>query len=171
MERDAAYWIDKLRLIAHPEGGAFRESYRAGDRITAGCLPQRYSDDDRACQTAIYFLLESGQFSAFHRLQSDEVWHFYFGSPLWLYLLSPEGQRQDVQLGQDLDCGQCLQTVIRHGTWFAAEVEQPASYTLVGCTMAPGFEFSDFELAEQSVLLDQFPQHAELIRRLTRDPG
>lgn len=166
MTRDAAYWIRSLDLDPHPEGGYFRETYRSEERIPTSALPGRY-DGDRAYQTAIHFLLESGQMSAFHRMESDELWFFHAGSPLLLYCLHPDGRREDIRLGPDPEQGEALQAVIPRGAWFGGEVAEPDSFTLVGCTVAPGFEFADFRLGSRTELLERFPQHADLVRRLT----
>lgn len=164
----ADFWIQKLNLSPHPEGGFFKESYRASELIKKEHLPSRYSSD-HAFSTAIYFLLKSGQISAFHRLRSDELWHFYYGSPLVIYQINPEGMLFEIRLGTDLQKGQIFQAHIRAKNWFAARVVNDDSYTLVGCTVAPGFEFEDFELAERSDLIRLFPRHAELIKQFTRE--
>ena len=161
---DAAHWIETLGLQAHPEGGYFNETYRAAEAIPAAALPERYTSDRAFC-TQIYFLLESHSFSAFHRLTSDEAWHFYHGSPLDLHLIYPDGRYEQRALGPG-----AFQTVIPAGVWFGATVREPDSYsyTLVGCTVAPGFDFADFELADRVALQAQFPRHHALIQRLTR---
>lgn len=159
---DAAHWIDTLGLQAHPEGGYFKETYRAAESIPTASLPERYAGARTFC-TQIYFLLESHAFSAFHRLKSDETWHFYHGSPIDLHLIHPDGRYEQrvVRMG-------AFQTVVPAGVWFGATVQQPESYTLVGCTVAPGFDFADFELADGAALQAQFPAHCALIQRLTR---
>jgi len=169
MSRDADYWIDKLGLDAHPEGGFFRETFRASEGIAASALPERHGGD-RAFQTAIHFLLKSGQMSALHRMESDEIWFYHAGSPVTVYCLHPDGRREDIRLGPDPDRGEALQAVVPHGVWFGAEVAEPDSYVLVSCTVAPGFEFDDFRLGGRAELLEAFPQHAELIERMTIEP-
>lgn len=166
MSPDAATWIQRLNLLPHPEGGYFRETYRATETIAAAHLPQRYSCD-RSFATAIYFLLESHQFSALHRLRSDEMWHYYTGSPLTVYTLDPQGQLAELHLGHDWEEGQVYQAVVPQGHWFGAAVTTPNSYALVGCTVAPGFDFADFELANQEQLVRTYPQHRTIIQRLT----
>ncbi|WP_299428789.1 cupin domain-containing protein [uncultured Meiothermus sp.] len=163
----AKFWIDHLALQPHLEGGFFRQTYIARESIAHPHLPGRYTGQ-RAFSTAIYFLLEYPDFSAFHRLQSDEVWHFYAGSALTIWMLSPQGQPTHTQLGPDPTQGQGFQTVVPAGYWLGASLNAPESYALVGCTMAPGFDFSDFELAQREQLVRQFPQHRDLIERLTR---
>lgn len=158
--------IQQLNLSPHPEGGYFRETYRSDETIAAGHLPNRYNGD-RAFSTAIYFLLKGDQFSAFHRLKSDEGWHFYRGSSLTIYCIAPDGSRTDITLGNDIENGETPQAVIKKGTWFAAAVNDTSPYTLVGCTVVPGFDFSDFEMGEREELIKEFPQHAKLIGKLT----
>ncbi len=165
--KNAEYWIEKLALQAHPEGGYFREMYRAGESIPADALPARYASG-RAFGTSIYFLLRHEAFSAFHRLQSDEGWHFYTGQAVTVHILSPAGQLQSHRMGPAFEAGECFQLHIPANHWFAAEVDEPGGYCLVGCTVAPGFDFADFELAAGEKLAGQFPAHADLIQRLTR---
>lgn len=163
----ARQWIDHLRLEPHPEGGWYREVYRSDDRIPSDALPARY-DGDRAVATSIYFLLEGGQFSAFHRLASDELWFLHAGGPLRVWILDAAGTKSEVVLGTDAVAGQSPQVAIPRDTWFAARPEPGADYALIGCVVAPGFEFADFELASRDALAARFPQHAALIRELTR---
>jgi len=164
---NSQYWIEKLSLEPHPEGGYFKEMYRSDDQIPSSALPARYQGD-RCFGTSIYFLLEGDNFSAFHRIQSDEGWHFYAGNPVRIYTLTSNGIRIDIDMGSDPDKGQHLQYVIPFGYWFAAEVVEPGGFSLVGCTVNPGFDFNDFELAKRSELINMFPQHEEIITRLTR---
>ena len=159
--------IRALDLQPHPEGGWYRETYRATETIAPGCLPGRYTGP-RSHATAIYFLLASDNFSALHRLKSDEVWHFYSGSPLSLHAIHADGRYAPVTLGPDLAQGETFQAVVPNGCWFGATVDTPGAYALVGCSVAPGFDFSDFEIAERESLTGVFPQHAALIARLTR---
>ncbi|WP_431210348.1 cupin domain-containing protein [Puia sp. P3] len=109
-----------------------------------------------------------GQFSAFHRIAADELWHFYYGDPLVVYEISHSGRLVTHRLGADPAKGESFQTVVKAGSWFASEPAQGSEYGLVGCTVAPGFDFADFELAEREGLVQQYPEHGELIRRLTR---
>jgi predicted cupin superfamily sugar epimerase len=118
--------------------------------------------------TAIYFLLSGSQFSALHRIKSDEIWHFYAGSSLAVEAIHPDGTRQTWRVGVDLAAGDLPQAVVPAGAWFGAEMIDKRAYALVGCTVSPGFDFADFELAERSALLARFPQHAGVILRLTR---
>jgi len=134
--------------------------------IPGYALPSRY-DSDRNFFTEIYFLLEKGDFSAFHRLKSDEVWHFYTGSPITVHIIREDTNYSKCLMGSDLAAGHIFQLAIEKGSWFAAEVNS-GSYSLVGCTVGPGFNYSDFELAKKEELAREFPEHAELISRLTR---
>jgi predicted cupin superfamily sugar epimerase len=165
--REAKYWIEKLHLEAHPEGGYFRQTYRSEMSIAREALPAGFGGA-RAASTAIYFLLEGKNFSAFHRLRSDEVWHFYVGDPLIVHEINAEGEYRSILLGRDPDAGQVLQAVVRAGCWFASHVADWNSFAVVGCTVAPGFDFSDFELAKRAELDARCPQHRDLIQRLTR---
>jgi len=164
--RDARYWIEKLGLEPHPEGGYFRQSYKAELVVPKSALPEGFAGA-RAASTAIYFLLEGKNFSAFHRLRSDEVWHFYAGDPL-VHGIEPEGKYFSILLGRDLEAGQVLQTVVPAGCWFASHVPDWKSFALVGCTVAPGFEFEDFEMGKREELARAYPQHRDVIERLTR---
>ena len=114
-------------------------------------------------------MLEGEGFSAFHRLRSDEVWHFYAGEPLLVQVIDPEGNYSRILLGSDPGAGQVLQAVVRAGCWFASHVADWKSFAVVGCTVAPGFEFEDFELGKREELVARYPQHRELIERLTRE--
>ncbi len=229
---DAKYWIEKLRLERHPEGGYFRQTYKSALRIVpepprsqppeenAGRVgqtqtrveqPSRVGESKiptlaaktaarvghparrvgqsglsgfsgpRAASTAIYFLLGGEDFSAFHRLRSDEMWHFYAGSALVVHVIDAAGEYSSVLLGNDPERGEVFQAVVKAGCWFASEVARDShvsqkrrdmghpTYALVGCTVAPGFEFEDFELAKREELVRQFPKHRKLIEKLTRE--
>lgn len=167
-EQTAEELIKRLDLVRHPEGGWYRETYRATEVIPAAALPERFAGDRSFC-TAIYFLLEKGDVSTFHRINSDELWHFHAGASLTIHMLSPEGEHRTLRLGADLATGASYQAVVPAGYWFGAEVSGVGEYALVSCTVAPGFDFADFEMAGRENLLRQFPRHDDLIRRLTRD--
>ncbi|MBL7854681.1 MAG: cupin domain-containing protein [Cyclobacteriaceae bacterium] len=160
----ADYYQQRLQLTPHVEGGAFRETYRSS--LILHELDSRYGGK-RAASTAIYFLLRHGQFSAFHRIVSDEVWHFYDGQPLTIYELDARGECQAHRLGRNLEEGEHFQVVIKGGHWFASRCEVPGGFSLAGCTVAPGFDFQDFELASRDKLISDFPKHARLIESLT----
>ncbi|MEL7169758.1 MAG: cupin domain-containing protein [Bacteroidota bacterium] len=161
MQTSAQTWIDTLGLLPHPEGGFFRETYRAAHAVTSA------HGQPRAASTAIYFLLRAGDVSHLHRITADEGWHLYAGGPLTIHTLTEDGAYEALHLGLDLDAGQCPQHVVPGGVWFGATVAESADYALVGCTVAPGFDFADFELAEREGMLEAFPQHRALIERLT----
>jgi uncharacterized protein len=159
---DSQELIRRLGLAPHPEGGYFRETYRAADRVH-----REGSDAPRASSTAIYFLLCDGAHSAWHRIRSDEVWHFYAGAPVDVHVLDAQGALVTHRLGNALvHADAVFQAVVRAGDWFAAECADASGAALVGCTVAPGFEFSEFELAEHGALEALYPQHRELIARL-----
>jgi uncharacterized protein len=169
MRRDKAVQnrlINQLGLIPHPEGGFFRETYRCDETIL-----RSGSGLQRSASTAIYYLLCDGAYSVWHRIRSDEVWHFYAGNPLEVHVLEPGGRRITHRLGNALeDSDAVFQAVVRAGCWFAAECVDAQGYALAGCTVAPGFEFSDFELAETDALLADYPGEAALIERLGPTP-
>ena len=167
MRPNAAYWIRQLQLTPHVEGGAFREVYRSELSISQKALPI-FFQGNRNIATSIYFLLSSGQFSAFHRIASDELWHFYYGDPLLVYELGHSGELTVHRLGTNIEKGENFQTVVKAGSWFASVPAEGSEYALVGCTVSPGFDFTEFELAERAALTKQYPDHAELISRLTR---
>jgi len=167
MRPDASYWIEKLQLTAHVEGGAFREIYRSELVLSRKSLPL-FFQGDRPASTSIYFLLTEGQFSAFHRIAADEVWHFYFGDPLLVYEITHNGRLVTHHLGANPEKGENFQAVVKAGSWFASAPAPGSEYGLVGCTVAPGFDFADFELADREALAAQYPEHAGLIKKLTR---
>jgi len=159
------YWIDHLGLLPHPEGGHYKETYRSPEVLAASALPNRFGGS-RNYSTAIYFLLRSEDKSVFHRIKSDELWHFYQGSTLLIYVLR-ENELQIHRLGTNLEKGDSLQVAIPANCWFASHVEMPNGFALCGCTVAPGFDFRDFEIASREVLLKEFPGYSDVIKRLT----
>jgi uncharacterized protein len=167
MMKNADYWISKLQMSKHPEGGWFKEVYRADEAIKKEHLHQRYSGE-RHHSTSIYFMLTSDTFSAFHRIKSDELWHFYTGSAVTVYIIDEAGNYSEIVLGSNAEKGEVFQCVIPRGAWFGAMVNEPDSFTLVGCTVAPGFHFDDFELAKRNEMMKKYPKHKEIIERLTR---
>lgn len=160
--------IEKLGLQPHPEGGYFKETYRSEGTIPKAGLPSEYSGD-RNYSTSIYFLLTSQNFSAFHKILQDEQWHFYDGAPIILHMISQEGIYSTVKIGRSLDLGEVPQYTVPGGLWFASEVVEGNSFSLAGCTVAPGFDFSDFSLASRNELTNLFPKHKKIIHRLTRN--
>ncbi len=145
-----------LGLERHPEGGWYKETYRATHLESRG----------RAASTAIYFMLAAGETSALHRIDADELWHHYEGAPLRIHVFDNDGYHS-LLLGS-LDIPDASpQHVVRAGAWFGAEVEADTGHVLVGCTVAPGFEFQHFELASRETMLRLCPERADIIRRLT----
>jgi uncharacterized protein len=163
----AKFWVEQLGLTPHPEGGYYRQTYRSAVTIREDALPPGFAGA-RPVATCIYFLLAEDNFSALHRLKSDEIWHFYAGGTVEVHVISREGQHSVIRLGADPRAGEVLQAVVPAGTWFGSLLPSPNSYALVGCTVAPGFDFSDFELGARAELVRLYPQHRELISRLTR---
>ncbi len=113
-------------------------------------------------------MLEKNDFSAFHRIQSDETWHFYTGSPLLLYIISPDGHLKCIQISNQLKEEHFLQYTVPYGHWFAAELEDKSGFALLGCSVSPGFDFKDFEMAEKTEMLTLYPKHKEIIDRLCK---
>jgi uncharacterized protein len=163
-------FIERLGLKPHPEGGFYSETYRSEDEVASGALPMRFHsppDFPRKVSTAIYYLLTEGDFSSFHRIRSDELWHLYAGGPLTIHTLGKEGYRKFI-LGSDIAAGENYQVCVKAGLWFAAELSPSSGYCLTGCTVSPGFDFRDFEMARAESLSAAFPEHRDLITRLTR---
>jgi predicted cupin superfamily sugar epimerase len=158
--------VEKLQLQPHPEGGFYKEVYRS-----EGIIPQSgllgFTGDRNFC-TSIYFLLTSDNFSAFHRIKQDEIWHFYKGSPLYVHVIDKEGNYTRNTVGLDMEKGEVPQLVVPAGCWFASSVKFENDFSFVGCTVAPGFDFEDFELAEKVALTNEYPTHANIISQLTR---
>lgn len=166
----AEYWIKSLNLIAHPEGGYFGEVYRSSETVAGNALPARFKGE-RSLATGIYFLIKKNRFSALHRLKADEIWHFYTGSPLEISMIMPDGNLKHHHMGADFTTGQHFQVVVPAGCWFGASVmdTHPEAFALVGCTVAPGFDYTDFELGNRQLLLAEYPQHQQTILQLTRE--
>lgn len=160
----ATFWIEQLQMEKHPEGGYFKETYRSDEHIVHHALAERFPGD-RCLSTSIYFLLGKGDFSAFHRIKSDEVWYFHEGAPLDIFVLDPREGLQVLGLGKEPAAGYYPQRMVKQGCWFASR--STGNYTLAGCSVAPGFDFTDFELAHYASLAGQFPDHKDLIRSLT----
>jgi uncharacterized protein len=158
--RTAADWIAALALTPHPEGGHYRETYRAAASVPTPAGP-------RAASTAIYFLLQAREISALHRIRSDELWHFHAGEALEIVELSEAGSREH-RLGLDVGHGESPQVSIPAGVWFGARVAGGAGFAVVSCTVAPGFDFADFELGDRAALRARHPRHAALIETFTR---
>jgi len=159
--------INHFNLQPHPEGGWYKQTYKSAEYISAVALPERFTGN-RPVSTAIYFLLEQGNFSAFHRIKSDECWHFYHGDPLEIFVIQNTGELTVTTLGNDISKGHLFQYIVPAGCWFASRPAKGSQYCFVGCTVAPGFDFADFELADEEHLASEFPQHNNLIRELCR---
>ncbi len=157
--------IHQYNLLPHPEGGYFKETYRSVESIPAMGLPSRFPVE-RTFSTAIYFLLLKDLFSAFHRIKSDECWHFYEGDSLHVHVLHLNGSYELIRLGKNRDEGEVYQAIVPAGAWFASETN--GEYSFVGCTVAPGFDFEDFELAKAAELKSEYPISENLIERLCR---
>ena len=154
--------IRRFDLQAHPEGGHYTETYRSKVQIL-----RPGQEAVRSASTAIYYLLSAGAYSAWHRIASDEMWHFYKGGPLLIHVIDATGMRHTHVLGDALQTDEAsFQVMVPAGCWFAAELADPEGYALAGCTVAPGFEFSEFELADAVELSRYYPAHAALIERL-----
>lgn len=167
MVTTAQDWIEKLNLQPHPDGGYYRETYRSTDLINQDQSLSRYIGLRNSC-TAIYYLLKEQDFSPFHKLKSDEIFHFYAGSALDVHLISELGIYSHLKLGNNPDNNEVLQLVIPQSTWFASNVSKEESYSLIGCTVSPGFDFNDFTLGEKQQLINLYPQHQQIIEQLTR---
>ncbi len=157
MTHKADYYIEKYNLLPHPEGGFYKETYRSEAHI-----------DGRAVATGIYFLLTSENVSNFHRIDADEMWHFYAGDALTVHMIDEKGDYSSLSLGPDAGAGQVFQAVVPANIWFGSSVDKEGGYALVGCTVSPGFEFEGFELANRVDLTLKYPQHSAIIKRLTR---
>ncbi len=164
MSHNARYWIEHLQLSAHPEGGAYREVFRAPLTLPQAVLTPAHNGP-RSVLTSIYFLLQQGEFSAFHRIASDELWHHYDGDTLHIFEITPKGTLHIHALGTEP--GALPFAVISAGSWFGSRIAPAGSYTLCGCSVAPGFDFADFEMADRETLTSQYPQHTDIIKQLT----
>lgn len=159
--------IKLLDLKPHPaEGGFFRETYRSGDRLPTGVLPR--FRQDKAASTCIYYMLTPQTFSALHRLQTDEIFHFYLGDAVQMLQLLPDGCGRVLTMGQDLAAGQSPQVIVPANVWQGSSLKPGGRFALLGCTVAPGFDFADYETGARQTLAAQYPTFAEHIRRLTR---
>lgn len=157
--------VQHYHLQPHPEGGYYKETYRSEDKIGSN---ERVFPNGRNYSTAIYFLIEKNNFSAFHRIKSDEIWHFYEGDALEVIEIDTKGNLIRTQVGRDLKNGQTFQYTVKAGHWFGSRVLSGGVYSFVGCTVSPGFDFNDFELANRKELIELFPQHEKIISELTR---
>ena len=161
MNKKVKELVDKLNLQPHPEGGYFAETYRSSLQLNE----LEGFTGSRSCSTGIYFLLTDGNISHLHKIKSDEMWHFYSGSPLRVVMLEDNGAISEKRLGQNMEAGEVFQFVVPKGVWFGAEVIDVGEYSFVGCTVAPGFDFSDFELANKNNMIDKFPMHKDFLSK------
>jgi predicted cupin superfamily sugar epimerase len=150
-----------LKLQPHPEGGFYRQTYISDERIGL-------ARGARALATAIYYLLEPGTFSEMHLLTSDEMFHFYLGDPVEMLQLYPDGTSALTLLGQDLQAGQHVQVLVPAGVWQGTRLREGGKVALLGCTVAPGFDFDDYRSGNCTELAEKWPQQTEHIRALTR---
>lgn len=156
--------IRELNLQPHPEGGHYTEVYRSEGIIETD---EDGFPDGRHFSTSIYYLLGSKDQSHFHRIKSDEVWHHYEGSSITIHMISETGSYRKLQVGKDLESGQKPQHIVPAGYWFGVTVDKPDSYALCGCTVSPGFDFEDFEMADRATFLKKYPEHENIIQKLT----
>jgi len=159
LKKDAIQLIKRLKLKKHPEGGYFKQTYTANTIVNIVGY-----DKPRCISTAIYYMLVGDQFSAFHRIKSDELWHHYMGSSLTLYAID-NGKLSKIKMGNGT--GEVPQVAIKANTWFAASLNDKKSYCLLGCTVSPGFDYSDWELGKRNELIKMYPQHKKIIERYT----
>ena len=153
--------VSNYKMESHPEGGWYKETYRSKDNTT---IPQL---GERSLMTSIYFLLESHQTSNFHIIKSDELWFYHSGSALTVHCILPNGTYKKLHIGPDFDKGQTFQALVPKGTIFGSTVDVKNTFSMVGCTVSPGFDFKDFKLFNQQELLDLHPQHQSIIEKLT----
>jgi len=158
----ASYYIQTLNLLPHPEGGYYKETFRSEQQVN-----RVGADNVKQACTSIYYLLEDHDFSGFHRIASDEIWYFHKGAPLLIHAINADGNLISYELS-DLDTGN-FSAVIKAGLWFAAEIKTGEGFTLVSCAVAPGFDFSEFEMAKRDELVAQYPQHEALLTRMCRE--
>lgn len=166
MEKTATYWIDKYNLIKHPEGGYYRRVYESNIKITDDNLPLSFLGQ-RHLVTSIYYLLESHEVSVFHRLKSDEIWYYHFGSSAIIHIFHENDEYEQRIIGPTKDAANDLQVVIPAGSIFGAEINDAESYGLFGCMVSPGFDFADFEIIEKDYLLKINPAQKDIILKLT----
>lgn len=161
----AHYWVSKLGLLPHPEGGYYKRTFRSTEQVSDQELTVQF-EGTRKLYTSIYFLLTSNDVSHFHRLKSDELWYYHAGSPLTIHIIHENGSYEEIKLGMDLDNGEVPQALVPKNSIFGSSVMEEDTCSLVGCMVSPGFEFEDFELFTQAELIKKHPQHKEIIMRL-----
>ena len=159
MKKDASYYIEFLGLEPHPEGGYFKSSFASTETLDV-------SGSSRNLYTSIYFLLGEKDISHFHRLKSDELWYFHGGDPLVVHVIDPKGNYHEYKLGLDIANGEMPQVIVPKNSIFGSSVLEGGEFSLVGCMVAPGFEYKDFELFTRDELLEKYPEHEFIIRKL-----
>ncbi|SHE73392.1 cupin domain-containing protein [Clostridium fallax] len=162
---NAEYFIKNLEMIAHPEGGYFKESFVSEDILPKNTFQNRFNSD-RKLWTSIYFLLRDGEVSNFHRLKSDELWYFHCGSSLTIYMISEEGKLITKELGLNIHNGEVPQVLVPKGYIFGSAMNNKG-FSLVGCMVSPGFDFKDFELFKRDYLINKYPKYKDIIKKLT----
>ena len=167
-QQDPQYYISKLGLEPHPEGGYFKRTFESQEQITDQELTVDF-EGKRMLYTSIYFLLTSNDVSHFHRLQSDELWYYHAGSPLSVHMIDENGEYTEYKLGLDLENGEVPQVLVPKNTIFGSSVKDRETFSLVGCMVSPGFEYQDFELFTQEELLLKYPEHKEIIMKIAYD--
>jgi predicted cupin superfamily sugar epimerase len=160
--------VKELDLLPHPEGGYYKETYRSEGTIAQACLSSDFSGE-RNMATGIYFLIEKENFSALHKIKSDETWHFYYGDALEVIEINEQGDLIITKIGSNILKGETFQYTVKANTWFGSRVSANGNFSLVGCTVYPGFDFNDFELAKRDDLIKLFPKHQTIITELTRE--
>ena len=167
-QQDPQYYISKLGLEPHPEGGYFKRTFESQEQITDQELTVDF-EGKRMLYTSIYFLLTSKDVSHFHRLQSDELWYYHAGSPLSVHMIDENGEYTEHKLGLHLENGEVPQVLVPKNTIFGSSVKDRDTFSLVGCMVSPGFEYQDFELFTQEELLLKYPEHKEIIMKIAYD--
>ena len=167
-QQDPQYYISKLGLEPHPEGGYFKRTFASQEQITDQELTVHF-EGKRMLYTSIYFLLTSNDVSHFHRLQSDELWYYHAGSPLSVHMIDENGEYTEHKLGLNLENGEVPQVLVPKNTIFGSSVKDRDTFSLVGCMVSPGFEYQDFELFTQEELLLKYPEHKEIIMKIAYD--
>lgn len=166
-KKTAKYWINKLHLEKHPEGGFYRRIYESSIKLDDTNLPFSFQGE-RHLATSIYYLLGGNEVSVFHKLNSDEIWYFQYGSSATIHIINEKGEYFKKIIGPDVKQEFDMQVIIPANCIFAAEINEKESYGLFGCIVAPGFDFADFEIIERRFLLDKYPKQAALIQKFTK---
>jgi len=162
---NAEYWIKKLNLTRHIEGGYFRESYKAIEKIEKQSLPDRY-DGNRSFSSSIYYLLKYDEVSKIHRILSDEMWYFHCGSSATLYMFGNNQSMVIKKLGLKIDEFEFPQVLIPKGTYFGAEVNDKKSFILASCHVSPGFDYNDYNIPKKELMISEYPKYTNIINKL-----